>query len=451
MTDSLQDGTGKIERLYLDFDSFFATAEQHFNPKLRGRPVGVVPLDTPNTGCIAISREAKALGLKSNASIRDARQLIPDMIFVVARHDVYVRLHNRILDVIGACLPIAHVRSIDEVVCTLTADEAAEGSALALRIKHALQVNFSDVLTCSIGMASTELLAKIAAEMNKPDGFALIDASNLPAALNHIPLQKLPGISDGIAARLLRAGVDDFASLWQLAPKQARAIWGNVEGERFWNGLHGYHVQRPETQKRAFGHSRMLPVEWRNTDKIAICARQLCLSAGRRLRRTQFCASKLSLSFRGGGYRGAVNSRNDDQRWIHEGRVMPARDDHTFATALSDCLRMADRTCKFTPRSVSVVLHGLIEQEAVIGDLFENQLCDTNASSQAQQRRNWERVSDVMDRLRLLYGPEIISLGPHVDVPGGYLGAKIAFGRIPDLTDFNSAPVPDEQTHFCSV
>jgi DNA polymerase-4 len=87
----------KIERLGLDFDSFFATAEQHFNPALRDRPIVVVPLDTINTGCIAISREVKARGLKSNASIRDAQRFIPDMIFVVARHDVYVRLHRRII------------------------------------------------------------------------------------------------------------------------------------------------------------------------------------------------------------------------------------------------------------------------------------------------------------------------------------------------------------------
>ena len=99
MTDHMRGRACGIERLYLDFDSFFATAEQHFNPNLRGRPVGVVPLDSPNTGCIAISREAKALGLKGSASIAEARAAIPEMVFVVARHDVYVRLHDRILGV----------------------------------------------------------------------------------------------------------------------------------------------------------------------------------------------------------------------------------------------------------------------------------------------------------------------------------------------------------------
>ena len=110
----------KVERLYLDFDSFFASAEQHFNADLRGRPLGVVPLDSPHTSCIAVSHEAKARGVASGSSVREARRILPDMIFVIARHDAYVRLHNRILDIVGTILPVAKVRSIDEVVCHLS-------------------------------------------------------------------------------------------------------------------------------------------------------------------------------------------------------------------------------------------------------------------------------------------------------------------------------------------
>ena len=118
--------TSLPERLYLDFDSFFASAEQHFNPALRGRPVGVIALDSAHTGCIAVSREAKRLGVKANVPARDARLLVPDMIFVVARPDIYVRLHKRILAAIETVLPIQHVRSIDEVVCALLPSEGRE-------------------------------------------------------------------------------------------------------------------------------------------------------------------------------------------------------------------------------------------------------------------------------------------------------------------------------------
>lgn len=333
--------TRGIERLYLDFDSFFASAEQHFNPDLRGRPVGVVPLDALHTSCIAVSREAKARGVKSRMSITKAREIIPDMAFVVARHDVYVRLHKRILDVIETCVPVAHVRSIDEVVCNLLPIEGEAGEALSQRIKKAPTRTFSEGLTCSIGMAPTELLAKIAAELNKPNGFRLIRTEDLPDALADIELGDVPGISKGMLARLAAAGVRDFPGLWMLAPKQSRAIWGGVEGERFWNGLHGYHTERPPTKKSMFGHSRVLPRDWRNPEKVRICARLLTESAGRRVRRANMRATMLTLSFRGKGFQSASSSKSEDQAWSWEVNFLPARDDHAFIQALNEGLVQA--------------------------------------------------------------------------------------------------------------
>mgnify|MGYP003627460678 CR=1 FL=1 len=439
-----------VERLYLDFDSFFASAEQHFNADLRGRPLGVVPLDSPHTGCIAVSRQAKALGVKSGTTVKQAREIIPDMIFVVARHDVYVRLHKRILEVIDTVVPVSKVRSIDEVVCNLLPHEAREGAALSQRMKSALAEAFSDTLSCSIGMAPTELLAKIGAELNKPDGFVLIEADDLPARLEHIDLDDLPGISKGMRARLTAAHVNDFKSLWELAPKQARAIWGSVEGERFWNGLHGYHIERPETKKSMFGHSRMLPHDWRAPDKIRACSRLLTTSAARRLRRADVRATKLSLSLRGGGYRRQDGSRSKDLSWSWETTFAPARDDHTFLQAVSEGLAKSERAMKFRPKSVSVVIHGLIAEQDRIADLFGETKDPSGRGADTASRAKWEKVSDLLDTLRQSHGPKAMSLGPQDNILGGYLGAKIAFGRIPDEHDFSEAPVADEDTHFLS-
>jgi DNA polymerase-4 len=437
-----------IERLYLDFDSFFASAEQHFNPDLRGRPVGVVPLDSLHTGCIAVSRQAKALGVKSGATILKAREIVPDMIFVVARHDVYVRLHKRILNVIDTVVPVAHVRSIDEVVCNLLPSESDDATSLARRLKAALATAFSDVLTCSIGMAPTELLAKIAAERDKPDGVRLILAEDLPQALTDIDLDDLPGISKGMRARLEAAGVHDFAGLWAVAPKQARAIWGSVEGERFWNGLHGYHTERAPTKKSMFGHSRMLPQDWRNPEKVKICARLLTESAGRRVRRADVRATKLTLSFRGGGSRNSSSQRSDDKHWSWEGSFAPARDDHTFMSALGDGLTEAERRLPFQPRSVSVMIHGLIGEADIMTDLFAASHGVSGGAQDTADRAKWEKVSDLMDSLRAKLGPLALSMGLPAEVPGGYVGAKIAFGRIPDAEDFSGPPVADGDTHF---
>ncbi len=94
----------ELERLYVDFDSFFASAEQHLQPHLRGRPMGVIPIRSEHTGLIAVSREAKALGVRQGTTVREARRIHPRMVFVTARHDVYVRLHGEILAAIETVL-----------------------------------------------------------------------------------------------------------------------------------------------------------------------------------------------------------------------------------------------------------------------------------------------------------------------------------------------------------
>ncbi|MEM9733837.1 MAG: type VI secretion protein ImpB [Pseudomonadota bacterium] len=436
-----------FQYLYLDFDSFFATAEQHFNPALREQPVGVIPLDSPHTGCIAVSREAKARGVKFGDRIEDGRKKVPDMVFVVARPDAYVRLHNRILEVVETCLPIAEVRSIDELVCTLLPSEARQAEDIARRIKQALAREFSPVLTCSIGIAKSELLAKIAAEMQKPNGLVPLPMADVAQRLHNLKLKDIPGVSTGIEKRLAKAGVHDFAGLWALGPKQARALWGSIEGERFWNGLHGHRVERPETQKRMFGHSRMLPFDWRTHEKMAICARQLTLSAGRRLRRAGMRATKLTLSVRGVRSLSDRSKNTAALRWSRECTFPAARDDHTFLEALTEALEEGRREARFKPRSTSVILHGLVGTDEVQSDLFTFQ---QNQTCQAPSRHKWELLSDTMDRLRATHGPAAVSLGPKQDIPGGYLGAKIAFGRIPKLEDFSEAQSEDGATHFCT-
>lgn len=432
------------ERLYLDFDSFFASAEQHFNPDLRGKPLGVVALDSPHTGCIAVSREAKTRGVKTNMPAREARKIIPGMVFVVARPDVYVRLHERILAVIETVLPIQFVRSIDEVVCALLPSEGKQGLALATRIKAALLDAFSPVLTCSIGMAPTELLAKVAAERQKPNGAVLLDPATLPHALADLTLRKLPGIGEGMALRLEAAGVHDFPALWSLAPKQARAIWGNLEGERFLQELHGFHAPRAKTRKRMFGHSRVLPNDWRSPEKVEDCAKQLLAGAARRLRRTDFRASKLMLSLRSQRLRSTRAKSAEAKRWSWEGQFLPSRDYRSFRSTLAQGLSKARQQVPFTPHAVSVVLHGLDEEADVIGDLL------APLTDDADDRDHWEDVSDVMDELRARFGGKALSLGTHDSVPGGYVGGKIAFGRIPEADDFEHAPGANDETHFCS-
>ncbi len=177
-----------LTTLWVDMDAYFASAEQHLRPELRGRPVGVVPVFTPDgrpaetSCCIASSYQARPSGVKTGTLVRDARRLCPGIRFVHARPAEYVRLHHAILAAVDTVVPVDRVYSIDEFACRLMRNERSPERAaeLGMQIKHAIRARFSDALTCSIGVAPNRLLAKVAADMRKPDGLTVLRLEELP-------------------------------------------------------------------------------------------------------------------------------------------------------------------------------------------------------------------------------------------------------------------------------
>lgn len=406
--------------LYIDFDSFFARAEQHLRPHLRERPVGVIPLRTEHTVLIAASPEAKRFGVKTGTPVSEALQRCPDIKLVIARHDVYVRLHHDIVAVVEDVVPVYKTCSIDEIACRLLSNERAAAIELARSIKRALALRIGPTLTCSIGLAPNELLAKIAAEMEKPDGLVALRQADLPDRLLGLNLTDIPGIAKGNSARLARTGVTTIAELWALPSPQLRAIWGGVQGERFWAFLHGFDIERAETERSMFGHSRVLARDWRGAEKTEDCARLLLVKAMRRMRREDFAVSVLSLGLK----------NEAGQNWSADLRVSPFRDDHTALHGLKALFARAHQE-RATGRTkkVHVMLHGLVSAANIQHDLLE-----TPEARWTRQR--WERLSDLTDRLHTRYEAPVLTLGYHGEQPGAYMGAKIAFGRIPALADF---------------
>ena len=410
----------EIESLYIDFDAFFANAEKQLRPELRGRPVGVIPTDTEHTSLIACCYLAKAYGLKRGSSVREARLRCPDIALPVARHDAYVRLHHAILAELNRHVPVHKVWSVDEMECRLIGSERSDCETLAARIRGGLKASIGPYLTPSIGLAPNQFLAKVAAEMDKPDGFVILRPEDLPGPLFKLELTDLPGISSNMYSRLGRAGIFTVEDFWNISPKQARAIWRSVEGERMWAQLHGFAISRPETTKRMFGHGRILAPEWRTPDKARDCLRLLTSKAARRLRTEGYVARRLSLSL----------STTQRQKWRGDICFSPARDDHTFLNAVGELFARGLQSIGPVPlMKVSVMLHSIARVGELSEDMFEHHDART-------LRARWERLTDAMDTLNTKHGRCLVSLGPRNEPPGGYAGAKIAFGRVPDLEEF---------------
>lgn len=121
-----------LRALYVDFNSYFASVEQQLCPKLRGKPVGVLPVMADTTCCIAASYEAKRYGVRTGTSVREARRLCPDIRLVLARPAVYVEQHHRLIEAVESCLHVDRVLSIDEMACRLTGSDCRRDRALAL-------------------------------------------------------------------------------------------------------------------------------------------------------------------------------------------------------------------------------------------------------------------------------------------------------------------------------
>lgn len=417
----------EIERLYIDFDCFFASVEQQLQAHLRHRPVGVVPFISDKTCVIAPSREAKVYGIKTGMRIKEAKSLCPDIVFATARHDVYVKLHNKIYECIERCIHIDKACSIDEVVCTLMGREKQNLEPLAKKIRHELNKEIGEFITCSMGFAPNYLLAKTASDFDKPEGTVVWHPHQYQQALFTLKLNDIPGIGRSMNQRLLFANVKNVEQLYSLSLQTLRKIWNSIEGERIWYALHGYAIEPEETSRCMFGHSRILDPSNRNPRNARNCARLLTVKAARRLRRAKRTACCFGLSVR----------FEDKLKLFNEEHFPYASNDHTFLTALGNLWSQAMLTQQgdtnkypYRIKQVSVLIYHLNKQEPLQQDLFT-----TNPITQKQEDK-WNTLTELTDSIAKRYGNKAASLGVWEDPPNGYAGAKIAFGRIPKLSDF---------------
>lgn len=410
--------------MFVDMNSYFASVEQQDRPALRGKPVAVVPMQTDATCAIAASYEAKRAGVKTGTPIYTARRKCPDLVCVLARHDVYVDYHHRIINEISRHAPIGKVWSVDELSSRITPDNQPRERAIALahRIKKGLRQNVGECITCSIGIAPNSFLAKVATDMKKPDGLVILDPAELPGPLLDLKLTDLPGISTAMERRLWHNGIRSMADLWNTSPKQARLIWGSLEGERFWYNLHGYEVPDRITHRSMIGHSRILDPELRPVDQAYQVARRLSIKSASRLRRMEFYATRFALSVR------LLNG----PRFSSEMTLSPAQDNFAFAGALQSLWNEMMVAAHPTHiKKVSVSLYGLCRRGDITPDLFDQQ-------SPAFQKLSaqHEKISAAMDGLNKKFGVETVRLGVVPKTQAGYVGTKIAFNRIPDMAEF---------------
>src|ERR1700761_6171822 len=307
---SLQSGISPPEQdrfafLHIDLNSFFASVEQQLHPEYRGKPTAVVGTMADTGTIIAASYECKALGVKTLTKVGEARQKIPDIILVDGSHSQYAEYSHNIAAAVERICPVAHTPSIDEMVCQLMGREREPPRArqIALAIKQAIKDDVGETLRCSIGMAPNRYLAKIASDMQKPDGLIGLLPSQLPRAVAHLELRDLPGVGARTEARLNAKGVHTMAELLALDRNAMHKLWDSVWGDRLYHWLRGHETGddgatvSSDVQK-SLGHSHVLGPEHRTQEGAWAVAHKLLHKGAMRLRMEHFHTSTMSVTLK---------------------------------------------------------------------------------------------------------------------------------------------------------
>lgn len=356
-----------LRTFFVDFNSYFASVEQQVRPALRGKPVGVVPMMAESTCCIAASYEAKRFGVKTGTMVREARKMCPDIVFIVAQHEVYVHYHQLAVAAVDRILPVRQVMSIDEMECELptrwrTREKATE---LAAAVKKEILSTVGDQLHTSIGVAPNTLLGKLASDMQKPNGLVILEMSDIPNALLHLQLQDINGIGRNMLGRLNQCHIHTIEQLYSAPRDLLHTAWGGIAGDEMYEKLRGVWYAPRETVARSLGHSHILPPDMRNPRGAFGVLNRLTQKAAMRLRKQGFYATSMSVSVRSdhryrtvpGGSRDARFSETQDtQFFLHTLNSL-------WQTGLCDLQH---------PKGVGMVLHGLVPAAMHTLSLFDS-------------------------------------------------------------------------------
>jgi len=404
-----------LHSLYVDLNSYFASAEQQMRPELRNRPVGVLPVMADTTCCIAASIDAKCFGIKTGTPVWQARKLCKDIVFVQARPSAYVKFHHRIVAAVESCTPVSAILSIDEMACDLMGRDREEANAVALghQIKQAIYDQVGEVLHSSVGIAPNRFLAKTASNMQKPNGLTVIRQHELPACLYALKLGSLTGIGRATEHRLNQIGIHTIEQLCAASKATLRHAWGSIEGERFYARLRGEGVTPPATQRASVGHSHVLAPDLRDPVSALAVLHRLLHKAAMRMRHYGFCAAGLGLHL---SYLQPRNSRAP--HWAEQARFSPHADTLAFARTLAGLWQR--RPNDPAPLlKVGVTLTHLTDPSQITRDLFES----TDSK---------ETLNQVLDQINQRYGPNALYLGGAHEGRGA-APMRIAFSHVPEL------------------
>lgn len=373
--------------LHLDMNSYFAAMEQQAYPSLRGKPVGVAGKGRgERTVVVGASIEAKKYGLYSGISSWEAKKLCPELIIVPANYDRYIFTSKRIFSLLERFSPTVEVFSIDEAFMELPAQIGWSGAVLiAQQVKQLIRRQIGSWMSCSVGISYGKTFAKLASELQKPDGLTVISPDNFAALAATIPIEKICGVGWRLRPRLNQIGVTTISELGAVPKALLVEVFGDSTGSwlhNIGNGqddnlLRSFHSL---PQEKSIGHSYTLPRDIASLEDAKKVLLLLSERVGVRLRRAQLIGQTVSVYLR----------FEDRSGWGERHRQKePIFDGYQIYRA---AVRLIERNPHQKPiRLVGVTISNLAKQTATTQPLFEID-------------RKREKLIKVVDKLNNRYG-----------------------------------------------
>ena len=240
--------------IHIDMDAFYAAVEQRDDPSLRGRPV-VVGGSPDSRGVVATaSYEARKFGIRSAMPASRARRLCPDAVFLRPRFEAYRAESRRIQAIFRRYTTLIEPLSLDEAYLDVTDCDACRGSATLIARQIKREILAETGLTASAGVSYNKFLAKLASDIDKPDGLHVITPEQGPAFIAGLPVGRFHGVGPATEAKMHRLGIKTGADLARWTLEELQAAFGK-SGAFYYAIARGIDERpvRPSRERKSYG------------------------------------------------------------------------------------------------------------------------------------------------------------------------------------------------------
>lgn len=385
----------KLRYLHVDMDAFYASIEQRDHPELQGKPVLVGAAGDHRGVVAAASYEARRFGIHSAMPSREAAQRCPDAVFLPVDRPRYLAESEHIFEILARFSPTIEPLSIDEAFLDTQGLEKLHPDPveLAKRIRETIRNERN--LTASVGVAPNLFLAKLASDMNKPDGLTVTpeNRGEIISFLAPLPVHRLWGVGQVTRKILEQNGLRTIGDLQQISQDKLSHLLGRHAAQHLKTladgiddrNLEGGGPEKSISREHTFAEDSRL----RNEIELRLC--ELIEDVGQKLRSSQQYAKCVQLKVRWSDFRTFTRRKK-----VRE----PICDDHSLRQAAFDLFDKIE--LKAPVRLIGFGVTELTEKKSAQLDLFD---------TPAQQAKH-ENISHTVDRIRQQYGPDSIQR-PH--------------------------------------